>query len=888
MLREFFKKISEFFSEKARIRRFYFVFYITNFIIITLVSVVLLALIIPEINSTNRKIVFQKYLNETRAEAVTVQSNVNKYVLLIKNLHRTFSKYNQIPENQRRRFYSTYLKEIILSNPEINSVFTLWKPESFDTLETIDTILGTRIKGQFGYWLYRSGNIFDSLTITLQNFSLLYEYAGKLRKAYPSDYIIVAPLKEYSSQLSDTLFLARFIAPVKDTNNVIEGIVGFDIPVSELLNQLSPGELVRISVLDKNLKYIYHPNKTFIGLKITTFYPKLVQSKLVKAIESGSSYFSLGDFFGKKAFVFVYPIKISVTNHWALVKTLPDTIFGKFYSRFINLFIIIFVLFVLLTTIAIFIVLQQIFHTQVKNFEILVQEIYHGNPELDIQSQLFKFVEFKNIQNYLQKLINKTKSQIEFTNELIKGNYDLKPLPKASDKDLLTDALNQLAQHLRKTREEQDRLRRQQETETWKSLGLAKINEILRQYINDLENLAYETIKELTEYVNGQVGAFFYYVQNPDGEDYLELIGYYGYNRKIYEKRKLPLGEGLSGAVALEKQPVISKVPDEYVELATGLGKAKPNYIAVYPLITNDVLYGTIEIAKIERFEQHQIEFLNEISVVIASSLASAKISVETQKLLEQSRNATLQMQQKQQELEKTIEQLERLRQQTENQRNKLQAIVNALNKIVYYIEFSLDTKVITINKLLLNTLRLSYAEATAKNYFDLFQISIDQLDTHRNYWEQVKSGKTVQYELRADLQDKTIWIKAVLVPIFIHNEIDRILFIGIDITSLKQQQQTIEKTVMELKEKEEETKLLKDEIEQNYTEIEDLSMQVKDREEQIQKLQEQIEQLKVMHQTLSNEFEKRIKRHRSREAQLQQEIEQLRKELEKYKRGQK
>ncbi len=888
MLQQFFKKISNFFSDKIKIRSFYYIFYITNFIIISVVSIILLALIIPQINSTNKKIVFQKYINETRAEAITVQSNINKYVLLINNLHRTFNKYHQIPINQRRSFYSSILKDIIQKNTELHSIFTLWKPESFDTLQTIDSILNTRVKGQFGYWLYSTGNIFDSLNITLQNFSLLYEYASRLNKAFPATYIIIAPLKEYSAQLSDTLFLARFITAIRDSNNVIEGIVGFDIPVDVLLNQLSPEELIKISIFDKKLTYIYNADKLLIGLKITTLYPNLQQTSFVRAIKDGKPYFNFGEFFGRKAFVFVYPIKISSHNHWSLVKTLPSTIFSKFYSHFINLFIIIFVIFALFTTIAIFVVLQQIFHTQVKNFENLINKIYEGDPDLKIESQLFKFVEFKNIQNILTKLIDKTKAQIKFTNELIAGNYDIEPLPKTSDKDLLTEALNKLAQHLRQTQQEQERLRRQQQIETWKSLGLAKINEILRQYINDLENLAYETIKELTDYLDAQVGAFFYYVQNPDGEDYLELIGYYGYNRKIYEKKKLPLGDGLSGSVALEKKPIITKVPDDYVELATGLGKAKPNFIAVYPLIANDIIYGTIEIAKIDPFEQQHIEFLNDISVVIASSLASAKISTETQKLLEQSRNATLQMQQKQKELEKTIEQLEKLRQESENQRNKLQAIVNALNKIVYYIEFSLDTKVITINKLLLNTLGISYAEATAKNYFDLFQIPIDELDKHKNYWETVKSGKTVQYELKAQLPEKTIWIKAVLVPIYMQNQIDRILFIGIDITSLKEQQQTIEKTIMQLKEKEEETKLLKDEIEMNYSEIEDLTTKLQQKEEQIQNLEQQIDQLKTMHQTLSKEFEKRIKRHRNREAELQKEIEQIKKELEKYKRGEK
>ncbi len=874
------KKRKIFRLPKLRIRRFYLAFYLINIAIFLGVMLFTVLVIFPQIAKTTKKYITQNIKYQIDNQANSIQVNINNAVNLINNLNSTFSKYQQIPAKNRRNYYSQYLDQVIQSHNELLSIFTLWKPYSIDKLDDRYRNPNEGITGQFGKWIIRNGEIINDLQLTPQDFSLIYDYTKILSRLSRQSFYIQAPIKEYSVVYGDTIIYARFISPVRDTSGVIQGIIGFDLPIDYFLQNLKPSDLKNTYITNKEQIFIFHPEPTFIGLKLTTVYPELINDPLVDNLYREEQYIGVGKYFDKLSYVFLRPLKITTDITWNLIKTYPPSTFTVLYKKMLTFVSIITILFIGVLTLM-FIGLRAIFTRQFKNYEKLLQGIYTGNPRITLKSKLFKYKEFSNIENLITRTISKLQEQIKFTENLIKGNYDIEPLPETSEEDYLSISLNRLAEKLKETQKEQERLRKEQELDTWKNTGLAKFNDLLRQHINDLETLAYETISELTEYLGAVVGAFFLYVEEP-GSQYLELIGYYGYNRKIYEKKRIELGEGLAGTVALERKPIITKVPEDYVELATGLGKAKPNYIAVYPLIATDYLYGVIEIAKIDKFEQHHLDFLNEISVVIASTLASAKVASETRRLLEESRHATEQMNLKEKQLEETIKKIEKLRKESEEQRLKLESIVNALNEIVYYAEFSPTQKVLAVNRQLLNLLNISYAEATAKNYFDLFQIPVTELDKHKEYWEQISRGHKVKMEMTLELEDKTYWVNAVLVPVLKEMQLDRVLFIGIDLTEVKEKEQAIERSLIQIKEKEEQIRVQEMQLQVTMQELEELYKENEEKDRKIRELTQKLDELRTMHDTLAKEFEKRVKRSRKIEAAMREKIRLLEEELEK------
>jgi len=74
------------------------------------------------------------------------------------------------------------------------------------------------------------------------------------------------------------------------------------------------------------------------------------------------------------------------------------------------------------------------------------------------------------------------------------------------------------------------------------------------------------------------------------------------------EPYEFTLGEGLTGQVARnQKVLVFSRLPEGYLEVFSGLGKAPPSYLAIVPLIHKGRTVAVIECAGY-RYDPHDIE----------------------------------------------------------------------------------------------------------------------------------------------------------------------------------------------------------------------------------------------------------------------------------------
>lgn len=67
-------------------------------------------------------------------------------------------------------------------------------------------------------------------------------------------------------------------------------------------------------------------------------------------------------------------------------------------------------------------------------------------------------------------------------------------------------------------------------------------------------------------------------------------------------------GEGLTGQVAANKQiMVLTSLPEEYLEVYSGLGKAEPSYLAIVPLVHRDKTIAVLECSGY-RYKPNDIE----------------------------------------------------------------------------------------------------------------------------------------------------------------------------------------------------------------------------------------------------------------------------------------
>ncbi|HJU67398.1 MAG TPA: HAMP domain-containing protein [Gemmatimonadaceae bacterium] len=226
--------------------------------------------------------------------------------------------------------------------------------------------------------------------------------------------------------------------------------------------------------------------------------------------------------------------------------------------------------------------------------------------------------------------------------------------------------LNQMIANLRETTERN----REQD---WLKTNLAKFTRMM-QGQKDLQTVSRQIMSELTPLVSAQYGAF-YMRDTDEGQMLLKLIASYAYKSRKHVANRFTEGEGLVGQAALEKQPILlTNVPDDYVQVTSGLGSAPPRNIIVLPILFEGNVKAVIELGSFNAFSQiHQL-FLDQLSDSIGVVLNVIQANMRTEELLEQSQNLTQELQNQSKELQVQQEELERSNKELKSQAESLRA----------------------------------------------------------------------------------------------------------------------------------------------------------------------------------------------------------------------
>ncbi len=363
-----------------------------------------------------------------------------------------------------------------------------------------------------------------------------------------------------------------------------------------------------------------------------------------------------------------------------------------------------------------------------KKLNKLTREIEESNKAFIFNSM--EKIEYKNEEEVKARLLTNLKKVREFIKAISSGNYGINweginEENKESNRESIAGALLHMRNQMEHVKE-QDQIR------IWTTEGLSKFGEIIRNHQDNIGKLSENLVSNVVNYVGAKVGGLFILEEDEKNEKFLQLRASYAYERKKYIAKKILIGEGIIGQCYLEGHTIyMAKVPDNYVSITSGLGGANPNSLLVIPLKTNDKIEGVLELASLKPFQPHEIEFLEKLGELLASSIVTVRTSEKTTHLLrisqeqsEEMRAQEEEMRQNMEELEATQEQMNRtvaelgsMKANLEKEKYLLDSLMDTIPDSIYFKD--LDSKFIRVSKYLANRLNANVEDLIGKSDFD-------------------------------------------------------------------------------------------------------------------------------------------------------------------------
>ncbi|MGI5284949.1 HAMP domain-containing protein [Nonomuraea polychroma] len=215
----------------------------------------------------------------------------------------------------------------------------------------------------------------------------------------------------------------------------------------------------------------------------------------------------------------------------------------------------------------------------------------------------------------------------------------------------LKDNINSMVANLRETtqaNQEQD----------WLKSNLARISRLMQGH-RDLYEVAKLTMSELTPLVSARYGAF--YGIDPEGDHELVLIGGYGVRPDRAPRQRFAIGEGIVGQAAAEGRPIVlDDVPPQFITIDSGLSQSTPAQIVVLPILFENRVLGTLELASFTPFGDVHLDFLRQLVETIGVTMNTIIANSRTEDLLTESQRLTRELQERSDELQRQQEELRR------------------------------------------------------------------------------------------------------------------------------------------------------------------------------------------------------------------------------------
>lgn len=398
-------------------------------------------------------------------------------------------------------------------------------------------------------------------------------------------------------------------------------------------------------------------------------------------------------------------------------------------------------------------------------------------------------VEKTEAEKVSQTELHRQRKLYRFVEKLREGDIEAEYIP--DETDALGKAVINLRDNLKKSKDDEAERRKEDEQRSWSAEGMAKFGEILRLNNDNIEELSFQIIRNLVNYLEANQGAFYLLEDDDITDIHFRMTACYAYERRKYADKIVPWREGLVGACGLEKETILlKKVPDSYLNVTSGLGKANPKCLILVPLKVNESVHGILEVASFNLFEKYQVEFLEKVAESIATTVSTVKINLRTAKLLKESREQAEELALKEEQMRQNMEELQATQEEATRQSEKFISFSNSVNHTLIRADFDVNGDLLYANTKFIQKLEYSGNSEVEGKPMSMF-INKKDREWFDDIWKNLShGGKHFEGDMKLVTKTgKDLWTIATYTCVRnVMGGVDKILFLAIDTTEQKKQ----------------------------------------------------------------------------------------------------
>ncbi|MDD2278092.1 MAG: cache domain-containing protein [Bacteroidales bacterium] len=607
---------------------------------------------------TSRKTILDETIEKTRFIAKNSATDIEKFfesnLGIARTLSQAFSVYQTLPVDQWQKLFLEMYLPVIKANEHIYIIWDSWEHSGYIPNYTKEY-------GRTMLFVLRDGDKFEKNKEERSQNGDSDRYGG-FKKGNRVD--IWEPYLDVVQDGKREAKLMTTIASPVQINGKFMGMVGIDLELTALQELVAGVETVEggyAFLVSPEGVIAGHPNSELISKNIDeVFQAEIKEHKLHDRIRKGDEFnFSRIDDKGKSHYMFFSPITVNgVINSWSLGISVPYSQIMRSANHTLNISLIVGVL-ALTVVILLLIFISNSLTKPIVSVTSTLKRMAHGEISSKMKFTVNSGDEIEEMAEALNRSIEGLNSKTEFALDIGKGKLDSE-IDLLSEQDILGKSLIDMRDSLKVAKDEEVKRKEEDRKRTWANEGLAKFADILRRNNDKVQILSDEIVSNLVKYLKANQAGLFLLEEEDRDDVHFMLISAYAWDRKKFMNKRIEFNEGLVGACAMEKETIqLTEIPDDYVEITSGLGKATPSYIVLVPLKHEEDVLGVIEIASFRAFEQFEVEFTERVAQSIASTILSVRINAKTRALLEQSQQQAEEMLAQEEEMRQNMEELQ-------------------------------------------------------------------------------------------------------------------------------------------------------------------------------------------------------------------------------------